>query len=163
MPLLPWRVHAAPPLEGPCPLHDGTGADLGNRGRQVKSHPHDTSHPTVKEDLSGTTRPAKTGLMTERQPHPTLKVTSRAGFVSRGRNGLGSRGRLGSVRAGGWLRPATGGRLRFFRAVGSVRASTMGSVRSRRFSFTGFLLRRALAQFCAAVMAPFPDAPGIGF
>ncbi len=41
--------------------------------------------------------------------------------------------------------------------MGSVRAGTMGSVRSRRFSFSGFTLQRALARFRAAVVAPVSD------
>ncbi len=80
---------------------------------------------------------------------------------------------------GHWLRFVQGRWLRFFRemasvragtmgsvrtgAMGSVRTGTMGSVRSRRFSFTGFILRSSLAQFCAAVVASFSDTPGLDF
>ena len=65
------------------------------------------------------------------------------------------------------VRPSTPAlrRSRFFRAVGSVRAGTMGSVRagtmgsvrSRRFSFSGFMLQRALARLCAVVVAPISN------
>ncbi len=78
---------------------------------------------------------------------------------------------LGSVRAGAMGRFDGRRSLRFFRALGwvrtgamgSVRTGTMGSVRSRRFSFTGFILRRALAQFCAAVVAPISDTLRLHF
>ncbi len=82
----------------------------------------------------------------------------RAGFGSRGPLASVRAGAMGSVRTGAMasVRAGAMGSVRTG-AMGSVRAGAMGSVRSRRFSCDGFILRRALARFCAAVVASFSD------